>query len=75
MADDADRVTDSDAFLERQREERRRRERQAAASRESATKCECGNPIPEGRRRAIPGVHLCVECQEHIDAPKRHYHP
>lgn len=31
---------------------------------ESLTHCaECGEPIPEGRRRAIPGVKLCVECQ------------
>ncbi len=25
---------------------------------------ECGNPIPEARLRAIPGVGLCLECQE-----------
>lgn len=23
----------------------------------------CGNPIPEGRRLAVPGVELCVDCQ------------
>ena len=26
--------------------------------------CECGDPIPEGRRVAVPGVKLCVECAE-----------
>lgn len=24
---------------------------------------ECGETIPEGRREAVPGVTLCVECQ------------
>lgn len=29
----------------------------------SAECCEaCGNEIPEGRRLAVPGVTLCVEC-------------
>lgn len=31
---------------------------------ESATHCEeCGKPIPEARRLAIPGVQLCIACQ------------
>jgi len=29
---------------------------------------ECDEEIPEARRRAIPGVRLCVSCQEDIDA-------
>ncbi|GAB3726182.1 DksA/TraR family C4-type zinc finger protein [Luteimonas pelagia] len=28
---------------------------------------ECDAPIPEARRRAVPGVRLCVACQELID--------
>lgn len=28
---------------------------------------ECGKPIPEARRQAVPGVRLCVECQEESD--------
>lgn len=28
---------------------------------------ECGEPIPEARRRAVPGVRLCVECQSSVD--------
>jgi phage/conjugal plasmid C-4 type zinc finger TraR family protein len=36
---------------------------------ESCLVCEeCGEPIPEGRRRAIPGVRLCVSCQGAVDA-------
>lgn len=31
---------------------------------ESNTHCEdCGEPIPEGRRLAVPGVRRCVACQ------------
>lgn len=34
----------------------------------SLTHCDaCGAPIPEGRRRAVPGVRLCVACQETED--------
>jgi phage/conjugal plasmid C-4 type zinc finger TraR family protein len=29
---------------------------------------ECGEAIPEARRRAIPGVKLCVDCQAERDA-------
>lgn len=28
---------------------------------------ECDTPIPEARRRAVPGVRLCVPCQEAHD--------
>jgi phage/conjugal plasmid C-4 type zinc finger TraR family protein len=36
---------------------------------ESRTHCaECEEPIPEARRRAIPGVKLCVDCQSQRDA-------
>lgn len=31
---------------------------------------ECGEPIPEARRQAIPGVRLCVACQKERDAEK-----
>jgi len=34
----------------------------------SARTCrECGAEIPEARREAIPGVRLCVACQEQAD--------
>ncbi|WP_299042858.1 DksA/TraR family C4-type zinc finger protein [uncultured Tateyamaria sp.] len=36
---------------------------------ESLTHCaECEEPIPEARRRAVPGVKLCVECVAERDA-------
>ena len=36
---------------------------------ESLTHCaECGEPIPERRRAALPGVKLCIDCQSERDA-------
>ena len=35
---------------------------------ESLTHCEeCDEPIPEARRKALPGVRLCVRCQSEKD--------
>ncbi len=35
---------------------------------ESLTHCaECEEPIPEARRKAIPGVKLCIDCQQERD--------
>jgi len=36
---------------------------------ESLTHCaECEEPIPEKRRVALPGVKLCLECQQERDS-------
>ena len=35
---------------------------------EAATHCDdCGEPIPERRREALPGVRTCVPCQSERD--------
>ncbi len=35
---------------------------------ESLYECEeCGAPIPQARREAIPGVRLCIHCQQEKD--------
>jgi phage/conjugal plasmid C-4 type zinc finger TraR family protein len=35
---------------------------------ESSQYCrECGEEIPEARRKAIPGVQTCIPCQSEID--------
>ena len=31
---------------------------------------ECDAPIPEARRKAVPGVRLCVDCQQAQDAER-----
>ncbi len=28
---------------------------------------ECGEPIPQARREAMPGVRLCITCQQALD--------
>ena len=38
---------------------------------DSATHCfECGEPIPDKRRIALPGVRTCVQCQSGRDAKR-----
>lgn len=38
---------------------------------ESATHCsDCGEPIPERRRQAMPGVRTCVSCQAENDGAR-----
>ncbi|MGM0769635.1 MAG: DksA/TraR family C4-type zinc finger protein [Pseudomonadota bacterium] len=45
-----------------------KRARSQLASGESALHCdECGCAIPEARRKAIPGVRLCIECQSALE--------
>ena len=39
---------------------------------ESAREClECGEPIPEDRRQAMPGCRFCVNCQEALELRQR----
>lgn len=33
-----------------------------------STCAKCGTSIPEARRKAVPGVQLCVRCQQKADA-------
>ncbi|ANU06941.1 DksA/TraR family C4-type zinc finger protein [Paraurantiacibacter namhicola] len=40
---------------------------------ESAEYCmECGAPIPQGRREAVPGVQTCIACQSGKDSKVAH---
>ena len=41
---------------------------------ESLEHCEeCGSPIPDARRKAVPGVRLCIQCQEERDKEAADY--
>lgn len=41
---------------------------------ESLDECEeCGAPIPQARREAIPGVRSCIHCQQEKDLQKPAY--
>jgi len=45
-----------------------RRKLQEQAAKPSAEECEeCGDEIPEARRKAVPGCQLCVFCQEKLE--------
>ena len=45
-----------------------KRARSRLAHGESLLDCEeCGEPIPEARRRALPGVRFCIACQAEAD--------
>ncbi|MDB5705722.1 MAG: hypothetical protein JWN66_2838 [Sphingomonas bacterium] len=45
--------------------------RASIPSGESATECDdCGGPIPERRREALPGVRTCVGCQSERDSKR-----
>ena len=47
------------------------RVRNALPKGESLEFCEeCEAPIPQARRKAIPGVRLCVNCQQEKDSNK-----
>lgn len=53
-------------------EELERLKARRAPSGESLAECaDCGEPIPEARRTALPGVKLCIDCQRERDAAFR----
>lgn len=50
-----------------------KRARSQLATGESAVHCdECDCAIPEARRKAIPGVRLCIECQSALEKQETH---
>ncbi len=50
-------------------DELQRMQARRSPSGESLARCaECDEPIPEARRQAIPGVKLCIDCQQERDA-------
>ena len=45
-----------------------KRARSRLPSGESLEHCEiCEEPIPEARRKAVPGVRLCIQCQSEVE--------
>jgi len=70
MADEMDRAQ------QREQEDRERHIENARrrVSTPSRLTCEeCDSPIPAARRIAIPGVALCVTCQEIAELKSKHY--
>ncbi|EGT5668520.1 TraR/DksA family transcriptional regulator [Cronobacter dublinensis subsp. dublinensis] len=70
-------MADSMDLVQQRVEEERERNILKARSRQAAPSrflCEsCSGPIPEARRAALPGVELCVTCQEIKELKSLHY--
>ena len=55
-------------------EDAARRARENLPQGESLERCEeCDEEIPPGRRRALPGVRLCLECQKEKEREESDY--
>jgi phage/conjugal plasmid C-4 type zinc finger TraR family protein len=77
MADDMDRVQAVNEWWQEEcLAEHRRRKESGVRSKEQnltphsspLTVCEdCGEEIPEKRRRAVPGCRRCIDCQEKLE--------
>lgn len=53
-----------------------KRSRSEMTQGESLQHCaECGEEIPEARRKAVPGVRLCVQCQSGRDKQRKQFSP
>lgn len=66
MADIGDRASKLEAeYLARSMKQREQAGRNVGPSSKYCEECE--NPIPEGRRLAVPGCTLCVKCQEALE--------
>jgi len=66
MADAADKGS---VYMQRELEGQIARVRsEAAGANEGPRECEdCGEPIPDARRRAMPGCTRCIRCQEKFE--------
>lgn len=65
-----------DFAQQREQEDRERHISNARSSIAASSRflCEeCDAPIPEARRIAIPGVALCVTCQQIAELKSKHY--
>ncbi|MDR9394512.1 DksA/TraR family C4-type zinc finger protein [Roseovarius sp. SYSU LYC5161] len=54
------------------KDELKRMQAQTRPVGESLTHCaDCEEPIPQARREALPGVKLCIDCQQERDGASR----
>lgn len=67
MGDEIDRAQEREEEMRQDAWARHARMMRPVAS-DSAQECAlCDEPIPEGRRQAVPGVQLCVDCQGFVE--------
>ncbi len=52
-----------------------KRARSRMARGKSLSLCrECGEEIPRARQKAVPGVQLCIDCQEELEQGQTAFH-
>lgn len=67
VSDDIDRAQEREEEMRQDALAEQARRAQSDAG-DSAEDCAmCGEPIPEGRRQAVPGVQTCIECQADVE--------
>lgn len=67
MSDLFDRASDREAEIlaDRLQDQQRRAGLVGRTVDDSAVEChDCGDPIPQARRAAYPGVQRCIDCQQ-----------
>lgn len=70
MTDDIDRAAEREQQLrdDALRDQARRAGLAGKTVADSATECDdCGEPIAQARRQAVPGVRLCVSCKSRLE--------
>lgn len=72
MADELDQLQEQEDLLTRLHIQAARG--RSGTTGQSLNHCEaCGSDIPQGRREAIPGVRVCVACQQHQEFQSKQY--
>lgn len=72
MADELDQIQEQEDLLNQLHIQAARGRGYRAG--QSLTHCEvCGNDIPQGRRDAVPGVRVCVACQQRLEFQSKQY--
>ena len=67
MTDVFDRAQEREEEMRQDALAKQARQAQTVAG-DSALVCAmCEEPIPEGRRQAVPGVQTCIECQTDVE--------
>lgn len=67
MSDSMDRAQEREDEMRQDALAELARRADGQTSRHSAKYCGCGEPVPEARRLALPGVQTCIDCQRDIE--------
>ena len=69
MPDEIDRAQEANDLFQSDALAAHQRRAQQARPGQGLDECvDCGEPIPEARRRAVPGCQRCIDCQADSEA-------